>query len=330
MRKILWVKFGWSDYYRGEPINGDFSWLNNRDTQHKGPGHEAFNFDPGPDGTYYCYVPPQRKTHCPRNDAPHGWTVVCLAKKPKHTGLHIVGWFENATLHGEWLLVPDEVKEKRHDSSMPEYDWFYSITSKEAYFVPPECRTMPFSDASIRIGKYSFLSGRGVAPTENKKRVLQILGERMAKLRRFAVANPSESRLPDPVMDAADPLRGFGSAEVRKNVEVAAERAVIAHYENLGYQTERCTHLPCGYDFAFTKGNSVLRVEVKGTAGPLPRFYLTRNEHKKGMQSDALWRLALVTSALTTPSIKIYNSAELGKAFDLEPYVYIGNFISEP
>ncbi|KTB55228.1 hypothetical protein AO063_26380 [Pseudomonas fluorescens ICMP 11288] len=60
MNKVLWVKFGWSEYYRGGDIAGNFAWLNqNRGTENEGRGHEAYNFMPDVDGTYYCYVPPQ-------------------------------------------------------------------------------------------------------------------------------------------------------------------------------------------------------------------------------------------------------------------------------
>ena len=54
MDKVLWVKFGWSDYYRGEPVVGNFSHLAGQGNV----GHEAYNFEPAADGTYYCYVPP--------------------------------------------------------------------------------------------------------------------------------------------------------------------------------------------------------------------------------------------------------------------------------
>ena len=53
MDKVLWVKFGWSDHYRGGPVDGNFSQLARGDV-----GHEAYNFEPAADGTYYCYVPP--------------------------------------------------------------------------------------------------------------------------------------------------------------------------------------------------------------------------------------------------------------------------------
>lgn len=329
MKKILWVKFAWSDYYRGTPVKGNFGWLNNKQNINNAPGHEAFNFDPAPDGTFYCYVPPQSKDHCPSNLDPNGWTVICLAKKPNKTGIHIVGWYENATLHGQWLDVPDDIKKEREKTSNPGYDWSYCITSKTAYFIPPEHRTEPFSDVSIRIGKYSFLTGPGIRPNVTKNRVLQLLERKIEAIRKLAVKSHSGSSYAENETSPTDPLSIFGNAEHRKTVEQAAENAVIQHYQNNGYICERCTHLPCGYDFAFTKGKSVLHVEVKGTASSSPRFYLTRNEYKKGLASDPSWRLTMVTSALADhPVITEYNSIELKNNFDLEPYVYIGNIIS--
>jgi hypothetical protein len=332
MKKLLWVKFGWSDYYRGGPVDGNFGWLNrNKGKRNEGRGHEAFNFRPGPQGTYYGYVPPQGGNYAPSNDDPHGWTVVCLAKHPNYPGVHVVGWYENATLLGKWLDPPAGFAEKHGDSDHPAYDWSYCITSNSAFFVPPEYRVLPFSDTSVRQGKYSFLTGPDVETTSNKQRVLRILEGRMKKLAGVAIRNPSEANLPDPQIDAADPLKGFGTAEHRKKVEKAAEREVIAYYREKGFKPVRVTHLPCGHDFVFTKGKSVLHVEVKGTSSEVAQFYLTRNEHLIGMTSNPAWRLAMVTSALSqTPAIMIYRASELKRHFDIEPYVYRGKLIPKP
>ncbi|MBD8122064.1 DUF3883 domain-containing protein [Pseudomonas lutea] len=332
MKKVLWVKFGWSDYYRGGFVDGNFSWLNdNKGKKNDGRGHEAFNFNAGPDGTYYCYVPPQSKDYAPSSHDPEGWTVICLAKNPRHTGIHVVGWYENATLHGQWLEPPDSIMKKRGDTAHPAYDWSYCITSKTAYFIPPESRNLPFSDASIRQGKYSFLAGPEVESNDNKRRVLKLLEGRLKTLTAFAIKNPGESKLPDPELDSADPLKGFGTPEHRKEVEKAAERVVIEHYETKGYTCKRVTHIPCGYDFVFAKGKSQLHVEVKGTSGSSPRFFLTRNEYTTGLQLNPAWRLAMVTSALSTsPSITMYTATEIQRAFELEPYVYMGKLIPKP
>ena len=318
-KKILWVKFGWSDYYRGGSIDGNFGWLNEqRGGMAEGRGHEAYNFLPI-DGTYYCYVPPQAKTHAPSNDDRTGWTVVCLAKRPKQKGVHIVGWYDNATLIGKWQKVP---------LGHPDQNLTFCIMSKSVFLVPPEFRDSPFSDASVRQGKFSFLAGPNVNQTENKERVLRIIKSKLQSLRNIAVHNPSEATIPDPEIDAVDPMKGFGTAEHRKEVEKAAEAAVIAYFESKGFKSERVTHLSCGYDFIFLNGSIELHVEVKGTANDAPRFFLTRNEHAKGMTFNPAWRLAMVTNALTdNPKIEIYEAKKLSKEFDIEPYIFLGTFI---
>lgn len=50
-----------------------------------------------------------------------------------------------------------------------------------------------------------------------------LLTGRMKELAPFAVQNPNNELLPDPELDATDPLKGFGTPEHRKKVEIAAE-----------------------------------------------------------------------------------------------------------
>lgn len=330
MRKILWVKFGWSDYYRGGPIEGNFEWLKAHRGQHdEGRGHEAFNFLPV-DGTYYCYVPPQAKDHAPYNADPDRWTVICLSKHPKLKGIRIVGWYEDATLHGKWIHSP-VIHPSRAGVGASPYEWSYCITSKTAFFVPPELRTESFSDSSIRQGKYSFLAGPNVSVNPNKKRVLKLLDQHLLSLKSIAVKNPNEISLPNPSLDSVDPLKGFGTAEHRRKVEQAAEIAVIKHFASKGYRETRVTQLPCGYDFIFSRGAVVFHVEVKGTASDLPQFFLTRNEFERGYARDPAWRLAMVTSALSdAPLVKCYSPRDLRNMFEIEPYVYVGRYLLEP
>ena len=330
MKKVLWVKFGWSDYYRGGPVDGNFGWLNdNRGKKKEGRGHEAPNFLPV-HGTYYCYVPPQGMGYAPSHLEPDGWLVICLAKHPKRKGIHVVGWYENAKLHGDWLKRPADGLGLTIGKSDTD-DWSYCITSKSAFFIPPELRLMPFSDMSVRQSKYSILAGPGIEPSKSKTRVLRLLEERLQSLKAVAIKNPDEASLPDPEVDQADPLKGFGTAEHRKKVEEAAEQEVIRSYKAKGYSERRVTHIPCGHDFVFTKGKIELHVEVKGTSGETPRFYLTRNEFNMGCIDDPNWRLAMVTSALSdSPELKLYTAKALREAFEMEPYVYLGRFLPEP
>lgn len=335
MKKILWIKVGWSKYYRGEPVDGNFGWLNeNKHSRSKKTGHEAYNFLPASDGAYYVYVPPQSGTSAPSNPDPHGWTVVCLAKNPKYPGVHVVGWFEDATLIGEWRKPPEDRKTQSTGDVRPGYDWSYCIKSNTAFFIPPEFRTMPFSDTSVRQGKYSFLSGpnltkRNAKAEANKARVLAILQAQMKKLAGVAVRNPDANNPPDFELEETNPLGGFGGTpEQRKEIEKASERAVINHYEALGYDCTNMTRVICGFDFRFRKGRSELDVEVKGTSGSIEHFYLTRNEHDNGLDKNPNWRLAMVTNALTRkPTVKIYTPKELKQAFGIEPLCYEATLI---
>ena len=324
MKKVLWVKFGWSDFYRGGPVDGNFDYL----TDEGNVGHEAYNFQPATDGTYYCYVPPHNR-RAPNNPDPAGWTVVCLAKHPRRTGIHIVGWYENATLHGRFRDVPDTRSHLPVDARNPDAHWKYSISSKTAYFVPPEERIMPFSHPSVGQAKYSFLRGPGVRTTANKEAVLKLLKRRLKKLRSVAIKNPTDESAPDPGADPADPLRGFGTAEHRKKVEKAAEKAVKERYCAKGFSCTDVTKKNLGFDFIFRKGRTERHVEVKGTSSDLPRFFLTRNEND--YRENPAWRFAIVTNALgPRPTVRVYDKGRFEKTFELDPYVYTGEPIITP
>ena len=325
MDKVLWVKFGWSDYYRGGSVDGNFSYLAGKGNV----GHEAYNFEPAPDGTYYCYVPPQFEVHAPSNPDQVGWTVVCLAKDPERKGIHIVGWYKDATLLGRWRDVPEPCARLRVSNPNSEVSWSYCITSRTAYFVPPEKRTIPFSHPSVRQGKFSFLRGPGVRTTTNKEKVLRYLKRRMKKLKSSVVENPTDGTAPDPGAEPGDPLRGFGTPEHRKKVEKAAEKAVKSHYRAKGFSCTDVTKKNLGFDFIFRKGRTERHVEVKGTSGDHPRFFMTRNENC--YRENPVWRIAIVTNALSpNPTVHVYDNRRFKRTFQLEPYVYTGMPVIRP
>ena len=319
MDKVLWVKFGWSDYYRGAPVVGNFSHLAGQGNV----GHEAYNFEPAADGTYYCYVPPLLGRHAPSNRERRGWTVVCLAKHPERTGIHIVGWYEDANLLGTWDYVPETRAHLPVPDSDPDEGWSYCITSETAYFVPPEKRTKSFTHPAIRMAHYSYLRGPGVETTANKKEVLRLLKRRMKKLKSSVIKNPTDQTAPDADAEPGDPLRRFGTLEHRKKVEKAAEEAVKRDYREKGFSYDDVTKKNLGFDFIFRRGRTEHHVEVKGTSSDLPRFFMTRNEN--AYRENPKWRFAIVTNALSpNPTVRVYNNRRFKRNFELEPYVYTG------
>lgn len=149
---------------------------------------------------------------------------------------------------------------------------------------------------------------------------------RMRKLRSSVVENPTDKTAPDRGAEPGDPLRVFGTPEHRKRVEKAAEEAVKKHYRAKGFMCtddDDVTKKNLGFDFIFRKGPTERHVEVKGTSGDLPRFFMTRNEN--AYRENPKWRFAIVTNALgPDPTVRVYNNRRFKKIFQLEPYVYTG------
>jgi hypothetical protein len=98
---------------------------------------------------------------------------------------------------------------------------------------------------------------------------------------------------------AASTPRG-GDAAARKRVEIAAVSHVTGHYEANGWAVRSVEAENLGHDLVARRGRRELHLEVKGLAGPVPRFNLTANEYRAA-QTDSRFKLCLVTSA-TTPS----------------------------
>lgn len=103
--------------------------------------------------------------------------------------------------------------------------------------------------------------------------------------------------------EAAELKAKYSTTEIKKLVEQSAIKRAIKHYKKGGYvltadlQQKRGP----GYDLEFTRsksrGNEVIRVEVKGLIGPDPTVRLTPNELKAAQKTPG-WRLFVVTEAL--------------------------------
>ena len=283
LKNVLWIKTGWSDFYQGGPVNGNFSYLQSGRAKNPSKqikeGHEKYNFLPTPDGFYCVYLPPQGKARSiPYDDEERTWTVVCLAKKPGQTGIHVVGWFERAYLLGQSFDRPEyDIGGFRVSSEGSRFT--YSIKSDHAYLVHPNDRINPFSHSSVKTGKYSFLTLENEKNNKRKKEVLKILSSELKKLKSIAIKNPNTSNVEDFDNDEVDPVSGFGTPEHRKKVEKSAVKFVTNHLRKKGYNIISVEDQNCGYDLLASKGKSSLEVEVKGTAGSEERFFLTRNEN---------------------------------------------------
>lgn len=114
---------------------------------------------------------------------------------------------------------------------------------------------------------------------------------------------------------------GFADPAARKAVELAAIAYTQAHYEAQGYTVHDHQLDNLGYDLRATKPGSVIKLEVKGTGGPVSRFYLTRNE-RKCAASDAHWRIAIVTNAMISPRLEVLTAQQVENLYQLDPLAW--------
>lgn len=82
-----------------------------------------------------------------------------------------------------------------------------------------------------------------------------------------------------------------------------SERAAVRHVEKTfrsdGWDIRSVEQDKVGYDLHATRGTDELHLEVKGTIGADPAFFLTANEYRRA-EDDHRWRLCLVRHALDT------------------------------
>ena len=117
--------------------------------------------------------------------------------------------------------------------------------------------------------------------------------------------------------------------EHRAEVERAAVDHVRSHLKRNGYKVIDRQSEKCGYDLLAKRSRhpAELHVEVKGTSLEGARFYMTRNE--MAYLANPNWRLALVTSVLDQPTLRMLKAKEVGKAFVFEPVTWVASARNE-
>ncbi len=139
-----------------------------------------------------------------------------------------------------------------------------------------------------------------------------------AALPRLATAKTTDQRAEDvtSLLNAERATlanRGFPDAATRAAVEKAAIDYVRKQLKSDGFRVADYQKRNCGYDLLASKGKTRLLVEVKGTDGLRPRFFLTRNEYKCSLL-EAKWQLRVVTQARRKPSEHIYTAQQMAES----------------
>jgi hypothetical protein len=295
---MILVKTGWSEFYRGDAVTGAHEHVRKYGNK---SGAERHNFSPD-GGTYYGYCPPHAPADPPKPRETSGWTVIWIAKNPKHSGVHIVGVYYNATLHHEY-----RTREFAGDEAA------YCITAKRALFVHPDFRNRPFK-SPIRSAPYMYIEG---GPGLDREELAASLRRSVARLEKL------EQK------DAQDLEGGYGFADSRtaRLVEKASERVARAYFRRQRWRIVEDLQAKRGYgvDFIVRRPNGQqLALELKGTQGDEPHCFLSFLEKKVATDRQREdWRLLMVTGALSRhPQITVYTSNQFRKAFDIQPVTF--------
>ena len=264
-KRIAFVKIGWAEDYEGDLVRGRAGWINAN-----GDAHERFNFLPAPDGRLYGYLPPiGPKFRTPQPDNPDGWLAIFVAPLGGKGALVPVGWYEDATFEGEYEDRPEYEAGVPFEHDVKGDPYLYAIHANKGRLIPSGVRSRVVVPGRPHLGSTPVLyaAGHGVpAAWRNTYRdlALKILAE---------------------PWDTSDKLSGgggFADAETAKVVEVAAIQAAIGALAKLGYTNVVDRQKDnCGYDLLAKGhgGGGELHVEVKGTSGAVPRFFMTPNEY---------------------------------------------------
>jgi hypothetical protein len=146
------------------------------------------------------------------------------------------------------------------------------------------------------------------------------------------VEDLTKTTLPRPDYEAPSPEeavclprnggQGFGDPDRNAAVEKAAVDLVIEKYRADGWIVTDRQNDKCAYDLLCERGRFKRLIEVKGTQGDAPIFFMTRGELDLALSSDE-FRLAVVLGALSaSPRLREWTSPEFARRFTPVPIQY--------
>ena len=293
-QRMLFMNIGWMERYQGP--QGDKIIGGGAHVRRTGWGHEAFNFKPFR-GFVYGYAQPKAES-IRLERFPDGYgkkelddvLVVWVATRPG-VGPVVIGWYEHATVYRSQqpgrdasrilggVPCPYYAKARRSDTHLLHVDLRTFHIPRGGKGEMGESNVW-FAEEQVALKRrlIEFISGvkaGRVKPVPPKKR------------------KPGSFRQPDPA--------------VRKAVEKAAVRCAKRHYIALGYSVDSREDENVGWDLDATRGDVVLRVEVKGWSGNTGLSELTPNEYDKCNTERDNYRICIVRNALTKPEPMVFH-----------------------
>ena len=314
VERIAVIKTGWSDDYKGSPVEAAHGYVQtNKD------GHEKFNFLPSPDGRFYAYTPPVGETYSPpKPKEREDWLVFAVAKRPKRLGLYLTGWYEGAAFAGDYVPRVEYDRKKGFPLDDQGEQFVYTLSADEAVQIDPDETPYVFPGDHMKRSPIYYLRGNG-----EKKPWCEDLAKQLLAIRK------SHQGADRPVQRTrASGGRGgiCADPERRKQVEGAAIAMVYKEYPSPRFEIDDRQKDNCGYDLLVRtakKSGQELHIEVKGTQNAKPHFLMSKREYAYMLANPRQWRLAMVCDALgKKPKLEILNASEARQRFFWEEFTW--------
>lgn len=278
---------------KADQISGGGSFV-----KEEGIGHEVCNFH-SHKGTVYGYVQPARGQRSASagsiklenivngnaskdDDSVEGVLVIWTAKRPEG-GTVVVGWYKNATVFREYQRFKS-VSALHSKNGL--YGYRIHVRAEDAKLLPVDERTYQIQRKTQgSIGQSNVWYG-------DSKIGREIAADINTLSKGNRLTHKSKSA------HTTDP-------EHNAKVEKAAVNLVWKYYEELGYKLISVEKDNVGWDLEASQHKTKLRIEVKGLSGSSPHVELSPNEFKAWSEAHPLYRMAVVTEALTSPKLHI-------------------------
>jgi hypothetical protein len=307
--KIAFAKTAWSELYEGGPVYGRHGYIGKYEE-----GHERYNFLPTPDGSYCGYLPPIGKTWAvPKPQERDGWLLIFVAAREGRGHLTVVGWYEDATFEQEYLSRPEYETNRQFETDVNGDEFVYCVSARIAHRIPVDERTVTICGEHFR--RSSILYARGGLRSESWR---QRLAEEAESIVQAFIPSKSPERSSAP--GATPPI---STPKHRSAVDIAAIKRAKQYLKQRGYKVIDRQSDKCGCDLLAKRSQtpSELHIEVKGTSLDLARFYLTKNE--MSYLNNPKWRLALVTKALKSPTLRLLDEKQVRAEFTFEAVAWV-------
>lgn len=306
-QRIAFAKIGWSEFYEGDPVVGEHEYI-----KKNGDAHERYNFKKFA-AKYYGYVPFFGKGESPPNPVlKRDWLIMFVARQNGNGKLTVVGWYENATFTGEYLSRPEYKLDEGFPLDVNQEEYLYTVYSDNAFLIPVLERNYHIDGTHIKRASLVYARGNNVKKDKWRIELAELAETLVNKYKKEQGDHLSQN--------------GFPDQEHRKIIEEKSVRIVRKYFQGKGFQVIDRQQDRCGYDLLVKQKETGKEyfIEVKGTSGNLPHFYLTRKEmHYINMQ-EPRWKLVIVTDVLNHPKINQYSSKNVTKAFRFDPLSWEG------